>query len=149
NLKRAETREKAGKPYPEMVKYGEGIWHCLHPEFLADQLDLSLGRLGLQTLDVLLLHNAEYFLSDAVHRRQKDLPVLRKEFYRRLQTAFEYLERQVAAGRLQYYGVSSNTSTAEPNDPEATSLSKMLEAAQAVAPAAGSRERHFRVLRCP
>ncbi|HEX9741280.1 MAG TPA: aldo/keto reductase, partial [Nitrospiraceae bacterium] len=47
NLKRAEAREKAGKPYPEMVKYGEGIWHCLHPEFLADQLDLSLNRLGL------------------------------------------------------------------------------------------------------
>ncbi|MDE3018981.1 MAG: DUF255 domain-containing protein, partial [Nitrospirota bacterium] len=40
NLKLAEAREQAGKPYPEMVKYGDGIWHCLHPEFLADQLDL-------------------------------------------------------------------------------------------------------------
>jgi uncharacterized protein YyaL (SSP411 family)/aryl-alcohol dehydrogenase-like predicted oxidoreductase len=149
NLKRAEAREKAGNPYPEMVKYGEGIWHCLHPEFLADQLDLSLDRLGLQTLDVLLLHNAEYFLSDAAHRRQKDLPVLRKEFYRRLQAAFEYLERQAAAGRLLYYGVSSNTSTTEPNDPEATSLSKMLEAARAAASAVGSRECRFRVLQCP
>jgi len=149
NLKRAEAREKAGQPYPEMVKYGEGIWHCLHPEFLADQLELSLNRLGLQTLDVLLLHNAEYFLSDATHRRQKDIPALRQEFYRRLQAAFEYLERQVAAGRLLYYGVSSNTSTAEPNDPEATSLSEMLEAAQAAAKAAGSRECRFRILQCP
>jgi uncharacterized protein len=149
NLKRAEAREKSGKPYPEMVKYGEGIWHCLHPEFLADQLDLSLDRLGLQTLDVLLLHNAEYFLSDAAHRGQKDIPALRQEFYRRLQAAFEYLERQVAAGRLQYYGASSNTSTAGPNDPEATSLSKMLEAARAAASAVGSRECRFRVLQCP
>jgi uncharacterized protein YyaL (SSP411 family)/aryl-alcohol dehydrogenase-like predicted oxidoreductase len=149
NLKRAEAREKAGNPYPEMVKYGEGIWHCLHPEFLADQLDLSLDRLGLQTLDVLLLHNAEYFLSDAAHRGQKDLPALRKEFYRRLQTAFEYLERQAAAGRLLYYGVSSNTFTAAPNDPDATSLSKMLEAARAAASAVGSRESRFRVLQCP
>jgi uncharacterized protein YyaL (SSP411 family)/aryl-alcohol dehydrogenase-like predicted oxidoreductase len=149
NLKRAEAREKAGKPYPDMVKYGEGIWHCLHPEFLADQLDLSLDRMGLQTLDVLLLHNAEYFLSDAAHRRQKDLSALRLEFYRRLQASFEYLERQVTAGRLHYYGVSSNTSTAAPDDPEATSLSKMLEAAQAAAAAVGSRGCHFQVLQCP
>ena len=29
--------------------------------FLADQLDASLDRLGLATLDVCLLHNPEYF----------------------------------------------------------------------------------------
>lgn len=48
-----------------MVKYGDEIWHCLHPEYLEEQLTLSLDRLGLQTLDVCLLHNPEYFLSDA------------------------------------------------------------------------------------
>jgi hypothetical protein len=149
NLKRAEAREQSGRPYPEMVKYGDGIWHCLHPEFLADQLDLSLDRLGLQTLDVLLLHNAEYFLSDAAHRGQKDIPALRKEFYRRIQAAFQYLETQVAAGRLRHYGVSSNAATALPDDPEATSLSKMLEAAREAARTAGSRECHFKVLQCP
>ena len=63
NLKQAEMREQAGRPYPDMVKYGEGIWHCIHPEYLADQLTLSLDRLGLATLDVCLLHNPEYFLS--------------------------------------------------------------------------------------
>jgi uncharacterized protein len=146
NLKRAETREKAGKAYPEMVKYGDGIWHCLHPEFLADQLTLSLDRLGLQTLDILLLHNAEYFLSDAKHRGQSDLPALREEFYRRLRAAFAYLESQVAAGRLQYYGVSSNTCTAAPDDPEATSLSRMIEAGRQ---AAQGGAHHFRVLQLP
>ena len=146
NLKAAEAREKAGNPYPEMVKYGDGIWHCLHPEFLADQLALSLDRLGLQTLDVLLLHNAEYFLSDAKHRGQTDLPPLREEFYRRIRAAFAYLETQVAAGRLQYYGVSSNTCTAEPGDPEATSLSRLLEAARH---AATGDAHHFRVLQLP
>jgi len=153
NLKLAEAREKAGTPYPDMVKYGDGIWHCLHPEFLADQLDLSLDRLGLQTLDVLLLHNPEYFLSDAAHRaanrRDKDPDRLRDEFYRRLQTAFGYLEGQVQAGHIQYYGVSSNTCTAEPNDPEATSLRRMLDAAQAAAKALGLSRHHLRVLQCP
>jgi aryl-alcohol dehydrogenase-like predicted oxidoreductase len=129
-----------------MVKYGEGIWHCLHPDFLDDQLALSLDRLGLQTLDVLLLHNVEYFLSDAKHRGQTDLPRLREEFYRRLQAAFAYLETQVVAGRLQYYGVSSNTCTAEPGDPEATSLSHMIEAARH---AAAGGAHHFRVLQLP
>jgi uncharacterized protein YyaL (SSP411 family)/aryl-alcohol dehydrogenase-like predicted oxidoreductase len=146
NLKRAQAREKAGNPYPEMVKYGDGIWHCLHPDFLADQLALSLDRLGLHTLDVLLLHNAEYFLSDAKHRAQTDLSPLREEFYGRLRAAFAYLETQVAAGRLQYYGISSNTCTADPGDPEATSLSRMVDAARQ---AATDGAHHFRVLQLP
>ena len=53
NLARAEAKEQAGQAYPDMVKYGEGLWHCLHPEFLEDQLTLSLDRLGLDTLDQL------------------------------------------------------------------------------------------------
>ncbi|OLD75142.1 MAG: hypothetical protein AUG95_00710 [Nitrospirae bacterium 13_1_20CM_4_62_6] len=149
NLKAAEAREKAGKPYSEVVKYGEGIWHCLHPEFLADQLDLSLDRLGLAMLDVCLLHNPEYFLSDANHRQLTDLPRLRDQFYKRIMKAFAYFEGQVAAGRLRYYGVSSNTCTAEPSDPEATSLSRMLEAARAGAQSAGCATHHFKVLQCP
>ncbi len=145
NLARAQARESAGRPYPEMVKYGEGLWHCLHPEFLVDQLDLSLDRLGVETLDVCLLHNVEYFLSDAAHRHETDLPAVRGRFYHRLRQAFECLERQVAAGRIRYYGVSSNTCTAAPEHPEATSLSQMLDAARD----AGGIGHHFRVLQCP
>ncbi|MEW6543545.1 MAG: aldo/keto reductase [Nitrospirota bacterium] len=148
NLKQAEAREKAGRSYPEMVKYAEGAWHCVHPEFLADQLALSLDRLGLQTLDVCLLHNPEYFLSDA-KRRGGDLARLRDQFYARLEAAFVFFESQVQAGRLRWYGVSSNTSTAEPHDPEATSLSLMLEAARRAAATAGSDTHHFAVLQCP
>ncbi len=149
NLKRAEARERAGRPYPEMVKYGEGIWHCLHPDFLADQLELSRDRLGLETLDVCLLHNVEYFLSDAKQRGVGDLAGSRQEFYRRLLAAFTYLETQVAAGRLRYYGVSSNTCTVESDDPEATSLGRMLESAGIAAAAAGGPAHHFAVLQCP
>jgi uncharacterized protein YyaL (SSP411 family)/aryl-alcohol dehydrogenase-like predicted oxidoreductase len=149
NLKLAEAREQSGRPYPEMVKYGDGMWHCIHPDFLADQLTLSLDRLGLTTLDVCLLHNPEYFLSEAAHRGEKDLPALRAAFYGRLERAFAYFESQAAAGRLQYYGVSSNTVTAPADDPEATSLARMVEAAQAAAKSAGSEAHHFRVLQLP
>ena len=153
NLKRAEAREKAGKPFPEIVKYGDDIWHCVHPEFLEEQLTLSLDRLGLATLDVCLLHNPEYFLSDAKNRKLSvdaaSLEELRTEFYRRLQQAFVYFEGQVDAGRIQYYGVSSNTCTAKPEAPEATSLSRMWEAAHAAAKEAGKTNHHFRVLQLP
>lgn len=153
NLKKAESREHSGAPYPDMVKYGEGIWHCIHPEFLEDQLTLSLDRLGLATLDICLLHNPEYFLSDAKNKKlatsQETLSQLRDEFYRRLTMAFTYLESQVTTGRIQYYGVSSNTCTSPPGELEATSLFRMLESAQAAAQQANQPTHHFRVLQLP
>lgn len=152
NLTQAQAREKSGKPYPDMVKYGDDIWHCIHPEFLADQLMLSLDRLGLATLDVCLLHNPEYFLSHAAKlggNESRPLPELRVEFYRRLQRAFEYLEGQVQAGRLRGYGVSSNTSTAGADESGATSLSRMIDAATLAAHKVGISSHHFTVLQCP
>jgi uncharacterized protein len=149
NLKLAEAREKAGRPYPDLVKYGDGIWHCIHPEFLADQLTQSLDRLGLTTLDVCLLHNPEYFFSKANHRGDADLEKLREEFYARLERAFAYFETQVSEGRLRYYGVSSNTVASPHDDPEATSLARMIQAAQTAARSAGSANHHFQILQCP
>lgn len=149
NLKLAEAKDKSGRPYSELVKHGEGIWHSIHPEFLADQLTLSLDRLGLATLDCCLLHNPEYFLSDAKHRGTADLTALRGEFYARVERAFAYFETQVSAGRLRFYGVSSNTVTSAADDPEATSLARMVQAAEAAAQSVGASAHHFRVLQCP
>jgi aryl-alcohol dehydrogenase-like predicted oxidoreductase len=145
NLALALDREHRGAPFPEMVKYMDGCWHCIHPEFLADQLDRSLGRLGLPTLDVCLLHNPEYFFSDAKRRHRGALDTLRREFDRRLREAFGFFEQAARAGKILWYGVSSNTATAAPHDPEATSLGRMLAAAEA----AGGPEHRFRVLQVP
>jgi hypothetical protein len=49
NLLLAQERDHAGQPFPEMVKYMEGCWHCIHPEWLGDQLQRSLSRLQLET----------------------------------------------------------------------------------------------------
>jgi len=145
NLELARERERSGSPFPEMVKYAEGIWHCLHPEFLKDQIERSRGRLGLGTIDVMLLHNPEYFLSDAERRGEGDLTERRQEFHRRLREAFACLEAEVEVGRIRCYGVSSNTCTAPAGEPEATSLSDMLEAARE----AGGEHHRFRVLQFP
>ncbi|MEX5214405.1 MAG: DUF255 domain-containing protein [Nitrospiraceae bacterium] len=148
NLKQAQERERMGRPYPEMVKYGDDIWHCLHPEFLADQLTSSLDRLDLSTVDVCLLHNPEYFLLDAQHQGRA-LEETRREFDRRLGQAFRYLEDQVRDGRIRHYGVSSNTVIGAAESPEATSMSRMLEIADTAAREAGQAAGHFRVLQCP
>jgi len=145
NLALAQEREPAGRPFPEMVKYAEECWHCIHPEFIEDQLARSLERLGLSTLDVCLLHNPEYFFSDAKKRDAGPLGGLRDEFYRRLREAFSFLESQVAAGIIHWYGVSSNTVTSSANNPEATSLTLMLQAARD----AGGADHHFSVLQLP
>ena len=91
NLERARQREAQGRPFPEMVKYADGVWHCIHPEFLDEQLGQSLSRLGLETLDVCLLHNPEYFLSDAHERSHGTLSRRREEFYARAEAAFATL----------------------------------------------------------
>ncbi len=145
NLAAAREREAAGRATPDMVKYGHDIWHCIHPEFLKDQLGRSLQRLALRTLDVCLLHNPEYFLSDAAKHRREDAGRAREAFHERMRKAFAYLEGEVAADRIRWYGVSSNTAAAPPEDPEATSLTRMLEAARE----AGGPYHHFRVLQLP
>jgi aryl-alcohol dehydrogenase-like predicted oxidoreductase len=145
NLTLAREREAAGQPFPEMVKYMDGCWHCLHPAFLDDQLQRSLARLRLATLDVCLLHNPEYFLSDAKKRGGGVLETRREEFYRRVREAFCFFESQVRAGRIDAYGVSSNTAVVSAGDAEATSLSRFLTAARE----AGGADHHFRVLQIP
>jgi hypothetical protein len=143
NLQLAQERERQGRGFPEMVKYMQHCWHCIHPDFLSDQLFRSLARLQLDHLDVLLLHNPEYFLSDALHRRH-DLGATRSEYYRRLAAAFSFLEEQVAAGRIAYYGVSSNTFPHADSHPEFASLERLWEIAESLSP-----QHHFRVIQFP
>ncbi len=144
-LARTRTHAQDGAAFPEMVKYMDGCWHCIHPEFLADQLERSLERLRVEKVDVYLLHNPEYFFTDAAKRHQHgSLAALREEFYDRIRRAFSHLEGEVRRGRIGFYGVSSNTFVVPEDDPEATSLDHMWTIAGEVA-----REHHFAVAQLP
>ena len=149
NLKIAQARQQEGRPYPDMVHYTEDCWHCIHPEFLRDQLELSLERLQLETLDICLLHNPEYFLTDAAKQSDADAAAARATFYSRLEQAFVCMETLVAAGKVRGYGGSSNSSTAPMDNAEATSLTRMLECAQRAAEQTGADHHHFQVLQLP
>lgn len=145
NLELALRRARRGEPFPEMVEFSENCWHCLHPSYLEDQLQRSLTRLGVETLDVCLLHNPEYFLTDCKQRANNDLTWRRREFYRRVEEAFRWLEEQVKAGRVGCYGVSSNTLADPAEKSETTSLEELVITAQK----AGGEDHHFKVIQLP
>ncbi len=141
NLDKAKERENNGNTYQEVVKCSPDLWHCIHPDFLKDQIDESLKRLQLDKIDIYLLHNPEYFLtySDISSVEEKQ-----KEFYRRIKTAFEFLESEVSAGRISFYGISSNT-LGEPADKNNfVSLEKVNSIANDI-----SKENHFAVAQLP
>ncbi|KAI7817164.1 NADP-dependent oxidoreductase domain-containing protein [Gamsiella multidivaricata] len=49
-------------PPEEIVKYSPECYHCIHPEFMRDQLTRSLERLRTKFVDILFVHNPEYYL---------------------------------------------------------------------------------------
>ncbi len=143
NYTLAEQRKKEKRPFPNLVKLRDGLDHCIHPDFLEDQLTRSLNRLNLETLDGYLLHNPEYYLQWA-----KTANILlheaRTEYYRRIKLAFHHLEDEVKQGRIQWYGISSNTFPASAQDAQFTSLEKVWRIAEAISPG-----HHFRIIQLP
>lgn len=141
NLKQAMHREQAGKAFKDIVKCSPDLWHCISPDFLENQISLSLERLKLDKIDVYLLHNPEYFLTYSVisdpERRER-------EYYRRIKDAFIFLESEVSKGLISYYGISSNTFAEQQSKQNFTSLEKIIAIANEI-----SENNHFAVVQFP
>jgi hypothetical protein len=141
NLKLGMEREKSGRPFNDVVKCSQDLWHCISPDFLENQISLSLQRLNLEQIDVYLLHNPEYFLTYSIisdpERRER-------EYYRRIKNAFIHLESEVKRGRIFYYGISSNTFAEKETKQNFTSLEKVIEIANEI-----SDQNHFAVVQFP
>ena len=143
NYNLSQERKLEGNPFPDLVEYADGLEHCIHPEFLADQLTRSLKRLKMDCIDCYLLHNPEYYLGWA-HKQGIPLNKAREEYYRRLTLALHHLEQEVADGRIQWYGISSNTFPSHHDDPQFTSLERVWAIAEAIAP-----DHHCRLIQLP
>ncbi|MFT7586508.1 MAG: aryl-alcohol dehydrogenase-like predicted oxidoreductase [Cellvibrionaceae bacterium] len=143
NFAISQQRKTELRPFPDLVEYGQGLEHCIHPEFLADQIQRSLARLELETIDIFLLHNPEYFLGWA-KKADWDLTEAREEYDRRIALAFNYLEAEVASGRIKRYGISSNSFAHETDSYDFTSLEKVCEIAETI-----SAEHHFQAIQFP
>ena len=138
NMELAQRRN-----FPEVVYFGEGIWHCIHPEFLETQIQRSLERMGLQHVDIYLLHNPEYYLTEKEYHGGPTAQD-HEEFYRRIREAFRFLESQVDSGAIRWYGISSNNYGLSRSEPTMTSVSRCLEEARSI-----RREHHFRIIQLP
>jgi aryl-alcohol dehydrogenase-like predicted oxidoreductase len=138
----------AGSELAELTKYGKGLWHSIHPDFLKDQITRSLDRLQLETIDVYLLHNPEYYIQHAI---KESIPEdeARDEYERRIKQAFAYLEEEVKLGRIQYYGISSNTFPRPEESLDRTSLEAALKHAESVKKEKGLEQHHFAVIQLP
>src|SRR5204862_213480 len=110
--------------------------HCMTARYLAHQLAQSLRNMSLEAVDVYYVHNPEAQLQ----------AVAREEFDRRLRAAFEQLERERAARRIQFYGVATwNGFRVQPGARGYHSLERMFELARE----AGGGDHGFRFLQLP
>ena len=141
NLKLGLEKERSGKPFADVVKCSQDLWHCISPDFLENQITLSLQRLNLDKIDVYLLHNPEYFLTYSII---SDSERREREYYRRIKDAFIYLEEEVKRGRISYYGISSNTFAEKDTKQNFTSLEKVIAIANEI-----SEQNHFAVVQFP
>lgn len=131
NFKLASKLKAEGKPFEEVTEFSDGLWHCISPEFLDDQISRQLFRLNQPYADIYLLHNPEYYLSKAKELKT-DISEARENYYERIKRAFEFLETKVKEGKILSYGISSNTFTAHSIEYDFTSLEKVLEIAGSV-----------------
>lgn len=95
------------------------VWHCLDPMWIQEELTRSLERMGLECVDVLLLHCPEF--------ASKAPDTSMEEVYRRVGQAFKYLEQEVKKGRLARYGVTAAFYPLRSADPEHLVLDRLLE----------------------
>ena len=144
----SQKRKENNTPIPECVEYSKGLEHCIHPDFIAEQITKSLNRLDLDHIDIYLLHNPEYYL---MSQKLNDIPVedAKKEFYRRIKAAFQHLESEVRYGRIKYYGISSNTlpnliKSNPTEDYDRVDINELVEIAKEI-----SKTNHFKVVQFP
>ena len=136
NLTNLFTKYPGGKGLCDMVNISDSFKHCIHPDYLNWQLNISLQRLNRKWIDGFLLHSPEYYFT------QKET-VSKEEYYRRIESAFSFLEEKVQEGIIRYYGVSSNTLQI-PGNENSTDLLELLLRAEKV-----STFNHFKIIQFP
>ena len=106
--------------------------HSMDPQFLAHQLDRSRANLGVETIDVLYLHNPETQLAYCS----------RADFEARLQRAFARLEELCQERKIRWYGAATWDGFRQPGSLSLTRLAH-------IAFSEGGAEHHFRFIQLP
>jgi len=135
-------------PFDGVVEFSENCYHSISKDFLHKQLSQSLERLQMNKIDCYLIHNPEYFLYDAIKQKMPKDEML-DAMYERLYDAFLGLEEEVANGRIDSYGISSNSFSKKSSDEEFLPYEDLLTLAQKAAQAVGNSEHSFSTIELP
>jgi len=110
--------------------------HCLSPKYLRWSVEKSLENLGLDTLDIMFLHNPETQLGYVEYG----------ELLQRIEAAFILFEELVKEGKIKSYGIATwNGFLYEDTHKEYISLSDVVSIAQKV----GGEKHHFKYVQSP
>lgn len=135
-------------PFSEVVEYDENCFHSIHKDFLKDQLSLSLQRLQMNKISCYLLHNPEYYILDAI-KRGIDKDEMLDTMYKRIYDAFVALEGEVKNGRIDSYGISSNSFALKSYDAEFLPYEDLITLAQNAALEAANEKHSLTTIELP
>lgn len=110
--------------------------HCLSPKYLRWSVEKSLENLGVETLDIMFLHNPETQLGYVDY----------KTLLKRIEKAFALFEKMVQEGKIKSYGVATwNGFLYEEGHKEYMRLGDIVQIAKKV----GGKEHHFKYVQSP
>jgi len=140
--------EHKKNPFEDVVEFSETCYHSIAKTFLKEQLTRSLERLHVSKIDCYLIHNPEYYIYDAL-KKEVERDTMLDTMYARLYEAFTGLEEEVKEGRINSYGISSNSFSKPHNHPEFLPYEDLVTLAEDAAKEVGNTSHSFTTIELP
>ncbi|KAK9717303.1 hypothetical protein K7432_006302 [Basidiobolus ranarum] len=125
-----------------IIKPFQNIYHCIHPDFMRDQLSRSLTRLRTDYVDSYLIYNPEYYLMHHIQSPDANVQELQKNLVSRIAETFEALETEIKNGRIKSYGISSNSFALPPEHPHFLPYKDLTKLAEKAAQSIRGTQNH-------
>jgi len=132
----------------DVVEYTPECYHCIDQSFVSHQLTSSLQRLKCEKIDSYLVHNPEYYILDAINKGVAK-EVYTNEMKNRLFESFVALEKEVQNGRINSYGVSSNSFVKSKDDADFLDYEMLLDLANEAALSVKNEKHSFTTIELP
>ena len=112
-------------------------YNIMNPSYIANCIDRSLCNMGLDTIDLVYIHNSFESWYDQVEK---------PAYYEMLSRVFEVYEEYRKRNKLRYYGMATwNCFTAQPKSPNYLSLRDVIEIAIDI----GGADNGFKFIQLP
>ena len=112
-------------------------YNIMNPNYIANCIDRSLCNMGLETIDLVYIHNSFESWYDQVEKTK---------YYEMLSRVFEVYEEYRKRGKLRYYGMATwNCFTAQPKSQNYLSLLDVIKIANDV----GGEDHGFKFIQLP